>query len=163
MTVKYDLAIAVVVGVIVSALVYARNNARHIHAKSRLEDTGARVYNVNRPFFFGSAEGFAKLFDINRDPQTVTADFARNRLVDQSAVQALEGLAGRYRAVGKVLQLRHLSRDCHRFVAKAGHLMIDSNDDPEYMVAVEYNMRSGALGAGHYPQTGATGERQGGA
>lgn len=148
-TVKYDLAIAVVVGVIVSALAYAWNNAKRIHATTRLDDTGARVYSVEGPLFFGSAEGFAELFDINGDPQTVIVDFDQSRVVDQSALQAIEALAGKYRAAGKVLQLRHLSRDCHRLLAKAGHLMIDSDDDPEYMVAVDYDVRTGVLGAGH--------------
>jgi sulfate permease, SulP family len=148
-TVKYDLAIAVVVGVIVSALAYSWNNAKRIHATTRIADTGARVYSIEGPLFFGSAEGFAELFDVEGDPDTVIVDFDQSRVVDQSALQAIETLAGKYQAAGKTLQLRHLSRDCHRLLTKAGHLMIDSDDDPEYMVAVDYDVRTGVLGAGH--------------
>ncbi|PVA10513.1 sodium-independent anion transporter [Pelagivirga sediminicola] len=148
-TVKYDLAIAVVVGVIVSALAYSWNNAKRIHATTKTDASGARVYSIEGPLFFGSAEGFAELFDIDGDPDTVVVDFDQSRVVDQSALQAIEALAGKYQAAGKTLQLRHLSRDCHRLLTKAGHLMIDSDDDPEYMVAVDYDVRTGVLGAGH--------------
>ncbi|WP_113913140.1 SulP family inorganic anion transporter [Roseovarius dicentrarchi] len=148
-TVKYDLAIAVVVGVIVSALAYSWNNAKRIHATTRLDDSGARVYSIEGPLFFGSAEGFGELFDIDGDPDTVIVDFDQSRVVDQSALQAIETLAGKYQTAGKTLQLRHLSRDCHRLLTKAGHLMVDSDDDPEYMIAVDYDVRTGVLGAGH--------------
>ncbi|MFX0542579.1 SulP family inorganic anion transporter [Roseovarius sp. S4756] len=148
-TVKYDLAIAVVVGVIVSALAYSWNNAKRIHATTKLDASGARVYSIEGPLFFGSAEGFGELFDVEGDPDTVIVDFDQSRVVDQSALQAIEGLAGKYQAAGKTLQLRHLSRDCHRLLTKAGHLMIDSDDDPEYQIAVNYDVRTGVLGAGH--------------
>nr|WP_146590667.1 SulP family inorganic anion transporter [Puniceibacterium confluentis] len=147
-TVYEDLAVAVVVGVIVSALAYAWNNARRIHSKSYLTPEGARVYQVQGPLFFGSAEGFGEMFDIENDPQTVIVDFADSRVVDQSALQAIEALAGKYEALGKRIQLRHLSRDCHRLLKKAGHLMVDSDDDPDYALAVNYGVRTGILG-GH--------------
>ncbi|MFD0858907.1 SulP family inorganic anion transporter [Roseovarius aquimarinus] len=148
-TVKYDLAIAVVVGVIVSALAYSWNNAKRIHATTRLDESGARVYAIEGPLFFGSAEGFGELFNVAGDPQVVIVDFDQSRVVDQSALQAIEALAGKYQAAGKTLQLRHLSRDCHRLLTKAGHLMIDSDDDPEYQIAVDYDVRTGILGGGH--------------
>ncbi len=148
-TVKYDLAIAVIVGVIVSALAYAWNNAKRIHAYKRVDESGAKVYQIEGPLFFGSAEGFAELFDVSSDPERVVVDFDQSRVVDQSALQAIETLAGKYEAAGKRLQLRHLSRDCHRLLTKAGHLMIDSDDDPDYVVAVDYGVRTGILGAGH--------------
>jgi SulP family sulfate permease len=69
-------------------------------------------------------------------------------VVDQSALQAIETVAARYLAAGKRLQLRHLSRDCHRLLSKAGHLMIDSDDDPDYALAVDYGVRTGIIG-GH--------------
>ncbi|SNR51078.1 SulP family inorganic anion transporter [Puniceibacterium sediminis] len=147
-TVYEDLAVAVVVGVIVSALAYAWNNARRIHAKTYTTPEGARVYQVQGPLFFGSAEGFSEMFDISGDPQTVIIDFADSRVVDQSALQAIEALAGKYEAVGKRIQLRHLSRDCHKLLKKAGHLMVDSDDDPDYALAVNYGVRTGILG-GH--------------
>ena len=150
-TVKYDLAIAVVVGVIVSALTYAWNNATRIHAIEResVTESGAKVYEIQGPLFFGSAEGFAELFTIATDPDVVIVDFAASRVVDQSALQAIEAIAGKYEAAGKRIKLRHLSRDCHRLLTKAGHLMVDSDDDPDYALAVDYGVRTGILGAGH--------------
>ncbi|WP_291735544.1 SulP family inorganic anion transporter, partial [Leisingera sp. F5] len=126
-TVMTDLAIAVVVGVIVSALAYAWNNARRIHAYTRESesDKGAKVYEIEGPLFFGSTDGFIELFDVAGDPDHVIVDFARSRVVDQSALQAIEALAGKYEAEGKSLVLRHLSRDCHQLLTKAGHLMVD--------------------------------------
>ncbi len=149
-TVLEDLAIAVVVGVIVSALAYAWNNARRIHAVIRdsESDKGARVYEIEGPLFFGSTDGFTELFDVSADPDRVIVDFARSRVVDQSALQAIEALAGKYEDAGKKLTLRHLSRDCHQLLSKAGHLMIDSDDDPDYEIAVDYSVRTGILG-GH--------------
>ncbi len=147
-TVMEDLAVAVVVGVIVSALAYAWNNARRIHAKSYTTPEGAKVYQVQGPLFFGSAEGFAELFDAKSDPSAVIVDFADSRVVDQSALQAIEAVALKYEAEGKQIQLRHLSRDCHRLLKKAGHLMVDSDDDPDYELAVNYSVKTGILG-GH--------------
>ncbi|MBY6002639.1 SulP family inorganic anion transporter [Salipiger bermudensis] len=147
-TVYEDLAVAVVVGVIVSALAYAWNNARRIHARSYVTPEGAKVYQVQGPLFFGSAEGFAEIFNVSEDPQSVIVDFADSRVVDQSALQAIEAVAAKYEAAGKRLQLRHLSRDCHRLLSKAGHLMVDSDDDPDYALAVDYHVRTGILG-GH--------------
>ncbi|AFO86613.1 SulP family inorganic anion transporter [Phaeobacter sp. HS012] len=149
-TVMTDLAIAVVVGVIVSALAYAWNNARRIHAYTRESesDKGAKVYEIEGPLFFGSTDGFIELFDVAGDPDHVIVDFARSRVVDQSALQAIEALAGKYEAEGKALVLRHLSRDCHQLLTKAGHLMVDSDDDPDYALAVDYSVKTGILG-GH--------------
>ncbi|NRB17629.1 MAG: SulP family inorganic anion transporter [Rhodobacteraceae bacterium] len=149
-TVMEDLAIAVVVGVIVSALAYAWNNARRIHAVIRdsESDKGARVYEIEGPLFFGSTEGFTELFDVEADPERVIVDFVRSRVVDQSALQAIEALAGRYEDAGKTLTLRHLSRDCHQLLSKAGHLMVDSDDDPDYEIAADYSVKTGILG-GH--------------
>lgn len=150
-TVFYDLATAVVVGVIVSALAYAWNNARRIHVIERdsVRTPGAHVYEIEGPLFFGSTDGFAELFHPETDPDVVIVDFMRSRVVDQSALQAIEDLARRYEAQGKTLQLRHLSRDCHKLLKKAGQLMVDSDDDPEYAVAVDYSVRTGAFGGGH--------------
>jgi len=78
----------------------------------------------------------------------VIVDFADSRVVDQSALQAIEAVAGKYEATGKRVQLRHLSRDCHRLLKKAGHLMVDSDDDPDYALAANYGVRTGILG-GH--------------
>ncbi|KAA8609278.1 sulfate permease [Salipiger aestuarii] len=147
-TVYEDLAVAVVVGVIVSALAYAWNNARRIHAKTYTTPEGAKVYQVQGPLFFGSSDGFVELFDTVGDPSRVIVDFADSRVVDQSALQAIEAVASKYEAAGKSISLRHLSRDCHRLLRKAGHLVVDSADDPDYALAVDYPVRTGILG-GH--------------
>ncbi len=149
-TVATDLATAVVVGVIVSALAYAWSNATRIHAIKRESKTeaGAQVYEVQGPLFFGSADGFMEIFDVESDPDVVIVDFAASRVADQSALQAIEAVAQKYEAAGKAIQLRHLSRDCHQLLSKAGHLMIDSDDDPDYELAVDYSVRTGIIG-GH--------------
>ena len=148
-TVYADLAVAVVVGVIVSALAYAWNNARRIHATTYRTPEGAKVYKVQGPLFFGSSDGFAEMFDIKADPALVIVDFENSRVVDQSALQAIEAIAAKYEAAGKRIQLRHLSRDCHALLTKAGHLVVDSADDPDYALAVDYGVRTGILGGGH--------------
>jgi len=150
-TVAYDLAIAVVVGVVVSALAYAWNNASRIHAVTResTTDEGAKVYEIQGPLFFGSSDGFAEIFEVETDPGLVIVDFKESRVVDQSALQAIEALAARYEAAGKQIRLRHLSRDCHKLLNKAGHLMVDSDDDPDYELAVDYDVQTGILESGH--------------
>ena len=150
-TVAYDLATAVVVGVIVSALAYAWNNARRIRIIERdsVRTPGAHVYEIEGPLFFGSTDGFAELFHPESDPDVVIVDFMRSRVVDQSALQAIEDLAAKYEALGKTLRLRHLSRDCHKLLKRAGQLMVDSDDDPDYALAVDYDIRTGAFGSGH--------------
>ncbi len=150
-TVKYDLATAVVVGVIVSALAYAWNNAKriHIHSRDSLTVPGAKTYVLEGPLFFGSTDGFAELFAPEDDPDIVIVDFLRSRVVDQSALQAIEDLAAKYENLGKTLRLRHLSQDCHSLLARAGQLMIDSNDDPDYQIAADYSVRTGIFGDGH--------------
>ena len=149
-TVATDLATAVVVGVIVSALAYAWSNATRIHAIKRESRTeaGAQVYEIQGPLFFGSSDGFMEIFDIESDPDVVIVDFANSRVADQSALQAIEALAQKYEDAGKTIQLRHLSQDCHQLLSKAGHLMVDSDDDPDYALAVDYGVKTGIIG-GH--------------
>ncbi|MBV1896894.1 MAG: sodium-independent anion transporter, partial [Rhodobacteraceae bacterium] len=146
-TVMEDLAVAVVVGVIVSALAYSWNNARRIHANIEEAEDGSKIYQVQGPLFFGSSDGFAELFDPEGDPDRVIVDFAGSRVVDQSALQAIEAVALKYETRGKSIQLRHLSRDCHELLNRAGHLMIDSDDDPDYGLAVNYSVKTGILGS----------------
>ena len=150
-TVLEDLAIAVVVGVIMSALVYAWNAAKAIQASKRpsIREAGAIVYDIKGPLFFGSATGFRELFQIKDDPDTVIIDFAASRVVDQSALQAIKDIAAKYHEAGKTVMLRHLSRDCHRLLSRSGQLIIGSDDDPEYQVAVDYRVRQGAFQSGH--------------
>ena len=147
-TVYHDLAVAVVVGVIVSALAYAWNAARRIDANTET-DGDTKIYKLEGPLFFGSIEGFNELFDPKNDPDTVIVDFANSRVVDQSALQAIEALAAKYTQAGKAIHLRHLTRDCHKLLNRAGQLMIDSDDDPEYEIATDYKVRTGVFGGGH--------------
>ena len=148
-TVLSDLAVAVVVGVIVSALAYAWNNARRIHAHTEISGSGAKIYRIQGPLFFGSADWFSELFDVQNDPEEVIIEFSDSRVVDQSALQAIEAIAGKYELANKRIQLRHLSRDCHNLLTKAGHLVIDSDDDPDYALAVNYSVKTGILDSGH--------------
>ena len=147
-TVWHDLAVAVVVGVIVSALAYAWNAARRIDANTETDDD-TKVYKLEGPLFFGSIEGFSELFTIKDDPDTVIVDFANSRVVDQSALQAIEALAAKYTEAGKSIRLRHLTKDCHTLLNRAGQLMIDSDDDPEYQIAADYGVKLGRMGGGH--------------
>jgi SulP family sulfate permease len=147
-TVWHDLAVAVVVGVIVSALAYAWNASRRIDAHTEVKGN-TKVYKLEGPLFFGSAEGFSELFTVAEDPDMVIVDFANSRVVDQSALQAIEAIAAKYEAAGKQLQLRHLTHDCHQLLNKAGQLIVDSDDDPDYELAVDYGVRLGRLGSGH--------------
>lgn len=147
-TVYHDLAYAVVVGVIVSALAYSWNNAKRITASTNTEgDT--KIYHIQGPLFFGSIEGFSELFTPSEDPKNVIVDFDGSRVVDQSALQAIDALAVKYEAAGKTLSLRHLSHDCHALLTKAGQLIVDADDDPDYGLAVDYTIKTGRLGGGH--------------
>ena len=151
-TVWHDLAVAVVVGVIISALAYAWNASKRIDAE--VDDVPGtlgptRVYKLTGPLFFGSAEGFARLFDPKGDPDDVIIDFANSRVVDQSALQAIEVVAAKYSELGKRVQLRHLSDEGHALLRNAGQLVVESDDDPDYGLAVDYGVRLGRLGGGH--------------
>jgi len=148
-TVISDLAVAVIVGVIVSALAYAWNNAVRIHASTRETPEGGKVYLIEGPLFFGSVDGFSEIFDPRNDPDDVVVDFDNSRVVDQSALQAIEDLAQKYEALGKNIQLRHLSRDCHRLLHRAGQLVEKSEDDPNYGLAVDYAVKTGIFGNRH--------------
>lgn len=150
-TVAEDLATAVVVGVIVSALVYAWNAAARIQIVARLSESekGALVYEISGPLFFGSATSFVEHFEPETDPEVVILDFMDSRIVDHSALQAIEDVAAKYKAAGKRLRLRHLTQDCHRLLTNAGQLMVDMDDDPDYRVAVDYDVNVGQMGSGH--------------
>ena len=135
-TVATDLAIAVVVGVIVSALAFAWEHARHIHVRSHDEPGGARVYALHGPLFFGSAKNFLELFDPARDPDDVILEFQHSRVADHSAIEAIDTLAERYLQAGKTLHLRHLSPECRQLLKKAGDLVeVNVLEDPSYRVA----------------------------
>jgi SulP family sulfate permease len=140
-----DLAIAVVVGVIVSALVFAWESAKHIDVRDCIQEaTGAKVYHVTGQLFFSSSAEFQEKFDPQNDPEKVIIDFKNARVWDHSALEAIEALAARYDGYGKMLQLRHLSRDCQMLLERSGLLITDKEpDDPNYGLAVDYASKYG--------------------
>lgn len=150
-TVYEDLAVAVVVGVIVSALVYAWNAASQISVTQHPSSTekGARVYEIKGPLFFGSSARFQELFTPKDDPNVVILDFNQSRLVDGSALQAVEAVAANYRQVDKILKLRGISKDCYTLLAGAGQLITDEGNDPDYSMVIDYEIATGRIGSGH--------------
>ena len=135
-TVYTDLAIAVVIGVIVSALVFAWQSAQHMHAERSINAEGQVVYMVEGPLFFGSIESFKALFQISEDTDDVIIDFLDSRVVDHSGLEAIDSLAARYREAGKEVHLRHLSPNCKQLLTNAGRY-VEANviEDPIYSVA----------------------------
>ncbi|MCB1688667.1 MAG: SulP family inorganic anion transporter [Halioglobus sp.] len=135
-TVATDLAMAVVVGVIVSALVFAWEHAKHILVEAREDHKGSTVYAVTGPLFFGSVTSFLERFDPAKDNDDVIIDFARSRVADHSGLEAIDTLADRYLSVGKTLHLVHLSEECRKLLRKAGSLVeVNVIEDPKYFVA----------------------------
>ncbi|MCB2386871.1 SulP family inorganic anion transporter [Thalassolituus alkanivorans] len=137
-TVVTDLAIAVIVGVIVAALVFAWEHAKHISARTRIQENGAKVYELFGPLFFGSVANFKELFEPENDPDVVIIEFRSSRVADHSALEAIDSIAERYLALGKELHLRHLSEECRSMLKKAGNLCdVNVIEDPNYRVAVD--------------------------
>ena len=135
-TVAADLAVAVVVGVIVSALVFAWKHASHIYAHTRVDDEGWKIYELDGPLFFGSIAHFKDLFDVPNDPQDVVIEFKKSRIWDSSGIDAIDGLADKYEAAGKKLHIRHISPECRDLLANAQkYVEMNINEDPRYYVA----------------------------
>ena len=131
-----DLAVAVVVGVIVSAVFFAWEHAKHINVKGYDDENGSRVYELNGPLFFGSVKSFLELFDPVNDPDDVIIEFQNSRVADHSAIEAIDNLAEKYIKAGKKLHLRHLSIECAMLLKKAGDLVeVNVMEDPRYHVA----------------------------
>ncbi len=134
-TVMFDLAVAVIAGIIISALVFAWKHAK-IYSHSELEDDGkTKVYKLNGPLFFGSVTSFHEQFDVKNDPKNVIIDFKDTRVMDVSGVEAIDALTKKYEASGKKLSLRHLSKDCKQLLKDAGPYCTYEDDDPTYKVA----------------------------
>lgn len=134
----HNLALAVLVGVIISALVFAWDNAKRIRARKSIDDEGVKHYEIYGPLFFGSTTLFAEKFDVLNDPDEVVIDFAESRLVDMSAIEAVNKITERYRKVGKKVHLKHLSRDCRRLLANADDIIeVNVLQDPTYKVVVD--------------------------
>ena len=139
LTVIFDLAIAVIAGVIVSALVFSWENAKRIRARKRIKKDGTKVYEIWGPLFFGSITAFNDKFDVKNDPDSVEIDFVESRISDHSALEAIFVLVEKYQAVGKKITLKHLSADCKVLLYKANpifHQVIEEDiEDPRYHLA----------------------------
>lgn len=137
-TVVTDLAIAVIVGVIVSALIFAWEHAKHIQVRIIEDNDERRVYELTGPLFFASINNFREQFDPKNDPQDVVLDFRNSRVSDHSALEAIDALAEKYIAAGKTLHLRHLSGECRELLKQAGDLVeVNVIEDPKYHVATD--------------------------
>jgi SulP family sulfate permease len=134
----HNLALAVLIGVIIAALVFAWDNAKRIRARKRIDEDGIKHYEIYGPLFFGSVAVFNEKFDVLNDPEEVIIDFAESRVVDMSAIEALNKITERYQKVGKKVHLKHLSPDCRKLLANAEEI-IDVNvmEDPNYKLVVD--------------------------
>ncbi|MCO6163107.1 SulP family inorganic anion transporter [Flavobacterium sp. NRK F7] len=131
----HNLALAVLIGVIISALVFAWESAKRIRARKYVDEAGVKHYELYGPLFFGSTTAFAEKFDVQNDPTEVIIDFAESRITDMSAIDAVNKITERYAAVGKTVHLKHLSNDCVELLKNAAAI-IDVNilEDPTYKV-----------------------------
>ena len=140
-TVWKDLAVAVIAGVIISALVFAWKNATMIRARKRLKDDGTKVYEIWGPLFFGSTTQFQTKFDVAEDPNKIEIDFMESRVSDHSGVEALDNLVEKYIAQNKEVKLTHLSPDCKNLLLKRNpsfaNIIEDAIDDPRYYVVTD--------------------------
>jgi sulfate permease, SulP family len=135
-TVFADLAIAVIVGVIFSALAFAWEHAKQINASSHIDSNGWKIYQLNGSLFFASTAAFTQLFSPKQDPKDVVIDFGNAKVVDHSALEAIDSLAAKYIAEGKKLHLRHLSADCLELLGKAKEMVeVNVVEDPKYHIA----------------------------
>ena len=134
----HNLALAVFVGVVISALVFAWENAKRIRARKHVDEEGVKHYEIYGPLFFGSVTAFNEKFDVVNDPDEVIIDFAESRVVDMSGIEALNKITERYRKQGKKLHLKHLSEDCKKLLVDAEEI-IDVNimEDPTYRVLLD--------------------------
>ncbi|HTG55212.1 MAG TPA: SulP family inorganic anion transporter [Niabella sp.] len=132
----HNLALAVLIGVIIAALVFSWESAKRIRAKKYIDAEGVKHYEIYGPLFFGSTTAFAEKFDVANDPEIVIIDFKESRISDMSAIDAVHKLSRRYTDLGKTIRLRHLSADCRRLLSNAsGVIEVDIMDDPEYRVS----------------------------
>jgi SulP family sulfate permease len=134
----HNLALAVLVGVIIAALVFAWDNAKRVRARKYVDEHGVKHYEIYGPLFFGSVSAFNDKFDILEDPNEVIIDFEESRVVDMSAIEALNKITERYKKLGKTLHLKHLSPDCRKLLKNADELIeVNVMEDPTYKVVVD--------------------------
>lgn len=132
----HNLAVAVILGVVISALAFAWENAKRIRARKSVDEHGYKHYEIYGPLFFGSTAAFAEKFDIPNDPDHVVIDFKESRIMDHSAIEAVHKITERYAKSGKKVHLRHLSQDCRKLLDKADAIIeVNHYEDPTYKVA----------------------------
>jgi len=140
-TVWQDLAIAVIAGVIMSALSFAWKSATMIRARKRTKEDGTKVYEIWGPLFFGSTTGFNSKFEVSTDPSHVEIDFIESKVGDHSGVEALHNISNKYLEAGKKVTLTHLSPDCKAMLLKWNPefktIIKDAIDDPRYHVVTD--------------------------
>ena len=131
----HNLALAVLIGIIISALVFAWESAKRIRAKKYTDDKGVKHYEIFGPLFFASTTAFAEKFDVLNDPDEVIIDFKESKIADMSAIDAVNKITERYAKVGKTVHLRHLSEDCRQLLQNAqGIIDVNIMEDPTYKV-----------------------------
>jgi SulP family sulfate permease len=136
--VMHDLATAVILGVVVSALVFAWQHATHMGADIKFNQQGSKIYQLHGPLFFASVSSFKELFQPKYDPDDVVIDFYYTRVYDQSGLEAINQLAEKYRSLGKRLHLTHLSPECRQLLDRAADLVeVNVSEDPQYHVATD--------------------------
>lgn len=134
----HNLALAVLIGVIISALVFAWDNAKRIRARKYTDASGVKHYEIYGPLFFGSVAGFIEKFDVTGDPHQIIIDFKESRVADMSAIEALNTLTHRYHELGKKVELYHLSKDCVTLLKNAEAIInVNIINDPSYTVLTE--------------------------
>lgn len=139
LTVFLDLALAVLAGVIISALRFAYENAKRIRARKHIDANGVKHYEIYGPLFFGSVQTFSEKFDPLNDPDEIIIDFMESRVADMSAIEALNRMTERYSKVGKKVTLRHLSPDCRKRLNKADEIIeVNLDEDPKYKVMMDF-------------------------
>ena len=138
LTVMFDLAIAVLAGVIVSSLVFSWENAKRIRARKFVDEHGVKHYEIYGPLFFGCVELFNSKFDVANDPKEIIIDFKESRIMDQSAIECINKLSEKYIKNGKSVHLRHLSKDCIKLIKRADKICdVNLLEDPDYFVAID--------------------------
>lgn len=134
----HNLALAVLIGVVIAALVFAWENAKRIRARKHLDEQGRKHYEIYGPLFFGSIAAFNEKFDVHGDPEEVIIDFSESRVSDMSGIEALNKLTERYRKVNKKVRLRHLSSDCRMLLKNAEEIIeVNIDEDPTYHVVAD--------------------------
>ena len=131
----HNLALAVLIGVVLSALVFAWESAKRIRARKFTDEAGVKHYELYGPLFFGSVTAFMEKFEVATDPEHVIIDFKESKVVDMSAIEALHKITDWYHKAGKVLYLQHLSADCRQLLQNAaGVITVNIQEDPDYNV-----------------------------